>query len=71
MSVSDGLAQVLSEVYRPKKMFAKSTIAGQGLACILFVLVNAAYVRRSATKAHQAPLMVTQLCTVLFDQRLN
>ncbi|KAI4196732.1 MAG: hypothetical protein LQ350_006378 [Teloschistes chrysophthalmus] len=34
---------VLSEVYRPRKTFAMSTIAGQGLACCLFVLVNIAY----------------------------
>lgn len=70
-SVSDRSAQVLSEVYRPKKTFAKSTIAGQGLACILFMLVNAAYVRRLATKAQQAPLIVRQLCAVSFDRRLN
>ncbi|KAL8816447.1 MAG: hypothetical protein Q9223_004542, partial [Gallowayella weberi] len=34
---------VLSEVYRPRKYFAKSTIAGQGFALILFLLVNAAF----------------------------
>ncbi|KAL8715355.1 MAG: hypothetical protein Q9220_000688 [cf. Caloplaca sp. 1 TL-2023] len=32
---------VLSEVYRPKKYFAKATIAGQGLAVILFMLMCA------------------------------
>ncbi|KAL9592481.1 MAG: hypothetical protein Q9179_006677 [Wetmoreana sp. 5 TL-2023] len=34
---------VLSEVRRPKATFAKTTIAGQGFACILFMLVNIAY----------------------------
>ncbi|KAL8691465.1 MAG: hypothetical protein Q9218_003309 [Villophora microphyllina] len=34
---------VLSEVYRPQKTFAISTIAGQGLACVLFLLVNISY----------------------------
>ncbi|KAL8953687.1 MAG: hypothetical protein Q9222_000471 [Ikaeria aurantiellina] len=34
---------VLSEVYRPKKYFAKATIAGQGLAVVLFMLVNISY----------------------------
>ncbi|KAL8677593.1 MAG: hypothetical protein Q9186_006002 [Xanthomendoza sp. 1 TL-2023] len=34
---------VLSEVYRRKKYFAKSAIAGQGFAVILFLLVNAAF----------------------------
>ncbi|KAL8735934.1 MAG: hypothetical protein Q9166_000496 [cf. Caloplaca sp. 2 TL-2023] len=32
---------VLSEVYRPKRYFAKSTIAGQGLAATLFLLLCA------------------------------
>ncbi|KAL8964166.1 MAG: hypothetical protein Q9183_004645, partial [Haloplaca sp. 2 TL-2023] len=34
---------VLSEVYRPKKFFAKSTLAGLGFLCILYMLVNIAY----------------------------
>ena len=38
--------QVLSEVSRPKKIFAKSTIAAMILVGILFTLVNIAYVCR-------------------------
>ncbi|KAL8757213.1 MAG: hypothetical protein Q9184_004273 [Pyrenodesmia sp. 2 TL-2023] len=34
---------VLSEVYRPKRYFAKSTTAGLGLAAVLFLLVNFSY----------------------------
>lgn len=40
------VTQVLSEVYRPKRYFAKSTIAGEGLAAVLFLLVNISYVRK-------------------------
>ena len=40
-------AQVLSEVSRPKKIFAKSTIAAMSLVGILFTLVNIAYVCRA------------------------
>ena len=36
--------QVLSEVSRPRKIFAKSTIAAMVLVSILFILVNVAYV---------------------------
>ena len=36
--------QVLSEVYRPKKNFVKSTIAAQVFVIVLFMLVNIAYV---------------------------
>lgn len=41
--------QVLSEVYRPKKTFAKSTIAAQTFVVILFMLVNIAYVSAITT----------------------
>lgn len=37
--------QVLSEVSRPRKIFAKSAISAMVLAAVLFVLVNVAYVR--------------------------
>ena len=40
--------QVLSEVSRPKKLFAKSTIFAMFLVAALFVLVNIAYVSSHA-----------------------
>ena len=43
------IQQVLSEVYRPKKTFAKSTIAAQIFVVILFMLVNIAYVSANIT----------------------
>lgn len=39
--------QVLSEVSRPRKIFAKSTIAAMILVSVLFILVNVAYVSYS------------------------
>ena len=41
--------QVLSEVHRPKKTFAKSTITAQTFVIILFMLVNIAYVSAMTT----------------------
>lgn len=41
--------QVLGEVYRPKKYFAKTTIAAQSFVVVLFMLVNIAYVRIDST----------------------
>ena len=39
------MRQVLSEVIRPKKIFAKAMISGVTLVIILFMLVHIAYVR--------------------------
>lgn len=38
------LKQVLSEVYRPKKNFAKATLTAMLIVTVLFILVNVAYV---------------------------
>ncbi|KAI4099553.1 MAG: hypothetical protein L6R37_005906 [Teloschistes peruensis] len=57
---------VLSEVYRPKKTFAMSTIAGQGLACCLFVLVNVAYL--CAVSVDQRLDGELDMATVFFRQ---
>ena len=47
--------QVLSEVKRPKKIFAKATISAACSVIVLFMLVHIAYVRpldRSAMSDH-------------------
>ena len=41
--------QVLSEVYRPKKTFARLTITAQIFVVVLFMFVNIVYVSAIAT----------------------
>ena len=62
----------MSEVSRPKKTFAKTTIGSMVLVAILFNLVNIAYVCSAFIHLIMNPLKTyIQLCAVSNDQRLD
>jgi amino acid transporter len=38
------MKQVLAEVQNPRKNFARASVAGVGLICLLFMVINILYV---------------------------
>ncbi|MCJ1462469.1 hypothetical protein MMC07_001071 [Pseudocyphellaria aurata] len=62
---------VLSEVARPKKVFAKTTISAIALVIILFTLVNIAYVGLILLHPPSFMSNASQLCAVSNDRRLG
>ena len=60
----------MSEIYRPKKTFARSTIAAVVFIAILNVLVNISFVRTFHLLGNNIQTLTSQLCAVSVNAQL-